>query len=130
MKLCCTCKYYAEFEGVCTNGDSEYCADFTDSGFACEQWQGNKIHTLKIMPQYFTAVVENRKTFELRQNDRDYQVGDLLLLKEFFNNEFTGNEIVREVTYVLKDCPAYGLQSEFCILGIKPIKNLAGWDFN
>lgn len=27
-KYCCTCKWYAEFEGVCCNGDSEYRGDF------------------------------------------------------------------------------------------------------
>ena len=34
------------------------------------------IHALKTLPEYFEAVLENKKTFELRKNDRDFKVGD------------------------------------------------------
>ena len=36
---CCTCKWYATYEGVCCNGDSEHCADFTDPECCCEFWE-------------------------------------------------------------------------------------------
>lgn len=35
----CTCKWYATYEGVCCNGDSEHCADFTESECCCEFWE-------------------------------------------------------------------------------------------
>ena len=38
------------------------------------------IHALKTLPEYFEAVWENKKTFELRKNDRDFKVGDYLAL--------------------------------------------------
>ena len=38
-KYCCTCKWYAEFEGVCCNGDSEYRADFRCLDDTCEEWE-------------------------------------------------------------------------------------------
>lgn len=38
-KYCCTCKWYAEFEGVCCNGDSEYRADFRCLDDTCEYWK-------------------------------------------------------------------------------------------
>ena len=38
---CSTCQYYADFEGVCCNGDSEWCADFRSPGDTCEAWQSN-----------------------------------------------------------------------------------------
>lgn len=41
--LCCTCKWYAEFEGVCCNGESENCADFTSSSDYCGLWEPIKI---------------------------------------------------------------------------------------
>ncbi len=37
-KKCRTCEYYAEFEGVCCNGDSDYRADFTEIDFVCDEW--------------------------------------------------------------------------------------------
>jgi hypothetical protein len=47
-------------------------------GFKMKQ---SKIHELKIMDDRLQAIIENRKTFEIRYNDRDYQVGDILLLR-------------------------------------------------
>ena len=41
-ETCQTCKWYAEYEGVCTNGESEYCADFTDTDSWCEGWEEKK----------------------------------------------------------------------------------------
>lgn len=40
-----------------------------------------KIHELKLDIKYFDAVKNGNKNFELRKNDRDYQVGDILELK-------------------------------------------------
>jgi ASC-1-like (ASCH) protein len=59
-------------------------------------------HRLKIWPEYFEAVLSGKKTFEIRKNDRDYQVSDLLLLQEYNpkTNEYTGRELLVEVTYI------------------------------
>lgn len=37
-KCCETCAWYAEFEGVCCNGDSEYRADFRCLDDLCSCW--------------------------------------------------------------------------------------------
>lgn len=39
-------------------------------------------HDLKILSPYFIAVEDGSKPFEVRRNDRNYQVGDTLLLRE------------------------------------------------
>ena len=38
-EYCSTCKWYAEFEGVCCNGNSEHCADFRRLDDTCEKWE-------------------------------------------------------------------------------------------
>ena len=37
-QYCCTCKWYAEFEGVCCNADSEWTADFRCLDDTCPEW--------------------------------------------------------------------------------------------
>lgn len=38
-KYCCTCKWYAEFEGVCCNADSKWTADFRCLDDTCSCWE-------------------------------------------------------------------------------------------
>ena len=38
------------------------------------------IHNLKILPEHFTPVLDGLKLAELRKNDRNFQVGDILVL--------------------------------------------------
>lgn len=61
------------------------------------------IHELKTWPTYFEATIENRKHFELRKNDRDYKVGDILHLREYNieHHQYTGREFWLRVTYIL-----------------------------
>lgn len=40
-------------------------------------------HELKIWPQYFQPVLNGCMKFQLRRNDRNFKVGDELLLKEW-----------------------------------------------
>ena len=79
-------------------------------------------HELKCWPEYFQEIWEYRKTFELRVNDRNYQVGDLLHLREWnpTTKEYTGREIMRRNTYqmqvigtfVIMSLGSVGLESE------------------
>ena len=70
-----------------------------------------RIHLLKIEDEYLKAIKNGFKTFELRKNDRDYQVGDLI--------KFLKDKDIYRITYILKDVKEYGLDSNYCILAIK-----------
>lgn len=75
------------------------------------------IHELKISPKYYDAVISNIKHFELRKDDRDYKVGDFIVLREYENGEYTGRETRFQIEYILRDCAEYGLMDGYCILG-------------
>ena len=82
-------------------------------------------HELKVLPQFYNGISSHRKTFEIRKDDRDYQVGDRILLREFDGEKYTGNQTRRIITYILRDAKEYGLADGYCILGIQPV----GWDY-
>ncbi|EAE2532704.1 TPA_asm: RNA-binding protein [Listeria monocytogenes] len=74
----------------------------------------SKTHKLKILPKHFIDIMEGRKTFEIRKNDRDYEVGDMLILREW-DGEYTIFHIPAEVTYITD----YEQKDGFVVLGIK-----------
>lgn len=72
----------------------------------------------KILPEYFKEVAAGNKRFELRKDEDDVQVGDVLLLKEWIEGKgYTGFSTSRVVTYVLRNVPEYGLMDGYCIIG-------------
>jgi hypothetical protein len=78
-------------------------------------------HELKTWPEYFGAVLDGSKTFEARFDDREFEVGDVLYLREW-NPEteaYTGRETRRTVSYKLSGgefvCQSY------CILALQPV---------
>lgn len=76
------------------------------------------LHEMKLLSQYYEAVRDGNKTFELRKDDRNVKVGDELLLREWTGEYYTGRQVRVEVTYVLRNCPQYGLMDGYCIIGI------------
>lgn len=76
-------------------------------------------HELKIDQEYFEAVKDGRKKFEIRKNDRDYKVGDILVLLEYdkYYEAFTGEKITVEITYLT----GYAQQNDYVVLGIEEI---------
>ena len=77
------------------------------------------IHELKIAPNYFEKVVSKEKSFEVRYNDRDFKIGDILKLMEYVDGSYTGQSIYVKVTYILREFE--GLQPNFVALSIELI---------
>ena len=78
-------------------------------------------HELKTWPDMFQDIFDGKKKFELRKDDRNFQVGDSLLLKEYDarTEEYSGREIEVKISYILKNMG--GLIKDYCILGIEHI---------
>jgi hypothetical protein len=79
-----------------------------------------RTHELKTWPEFFRAIRDGRKRFELRRNDRDFGVGDCLVLREWNpeTKQYTGHKETRYVTYVLEDAEGLGLVPGFVIMGL------------
>jgi len=77
-----------------------------------------KVHELKTLPEYFEAVFMGKKNFEIRENDRDFKVGDFVTLMEYdAKTGYTGKKLSRRITYIFKG-GNYGLHENFVILSI------------
>lgn len=80
----------------------------------------SKTHNLKTWPVYFAALHDGTKTFELRRDDRGYEVGDTLRLREWdVDTEYSGEEVTRTVTYILRNMDS--VPTGFCIMALAPI---------
>ncbi len=81
-------------------------------------------HELKIWPQYFERVRDGSKTFEVRNNDRGFQMGDIVKLKEYRidkitlpeDHRYTGRILVFKIGYVL---PIDNNQVVFSLISIE-----------
>lgn len=67
------------------------------------------IHWLKTEHSYFQESWDGSKPYEIRVNDRDYQLGDILILAEGTNDACAGRAIIARVTSVIQ--LAHALQS-------------------
>lgn len=87
-----------------------------------------KIHELKTDKRVFSDSVYGFKTFEIRRNDRDFQMGDILILRETEHSgaemakgmplRYTGMQITRKVEYILS---GYGLDKEWVVMAVVPV---------
>lgn len=73
------------------------------------------VHDLKITQEYFLAKLQGIKPFEVRINDREYEIGDILVLHELNEDmEYTGRTITQSVNYKFEN-PDY-LRQGYVIL--------------
>jgi len=76
-----------------------------------------KIHALKCWSEPFNEILSGKKKFEYRLNDRNYEVGDELVLREWnIGTGYTGREVTRKVTSIL--IAGFELPVGFCIMSI------------
>lgn len=80
------------------------------------------IHLLKTAQPYFDEIKNGLKSFEVRKDDRNFQVGDRLDLFEGtheISNTTHRNHIHVFVIYKLTG-GQFGIEEGYCVLGISP----------
>lgn len=78
-----------------------------------------KTHRLKTIQPFFSLIKLGIKTFEVRKNDRDFEIGDYVYLQEYDKilDQYSGHEIKAVITYVLKSFD--GLDDGFCVFSFR-----------
>lgn len=73
-------------------------------------------HALKTEPIYFRSIIEGIITFNVRKADRDFKVGDTLLLQEYDPNKekYTGQEWSGLITFLMDDSTGYVKKGYVC----------------
>lgn len=78
-------------------------------------------HMLKIDEPYYQSILNGEKKFEIRFNDRNYQVGDTIVLHPFREGvKVNRAPIGARINYIHS---GLGLQDGYVILGIEFIEN-------
>ena len=87
-------------------------------------------HELKIYPPYFQAVLDGDKTFEIRKDDRGFQKGDTVILKEYDiehrgryipeEERYTGREYCATIGYVT----SFAQQPGYVVFSLKPLSSV------
>lgn len=78
-------------------------------------------HYIKILEQYADAILEGRKNFEVRRNDRGYNAGDKIVFSVITDyglidmHHALGKKYF-EITYVHS---GLGMQNDYVVFGIK-----------
>ncbi|MGN1344666.1 MAG: DUF3850 domain-containing protein [Traorella sp.] len=92
------------------------------------------VHSKKTMQANFQDIADGIKTYDIRKDRCNYQVGDFIIFQEVLERdvmnafsgrldsivEYTGRSIKAEITYKQKG--GYGLKHNWCVLGLKLVK--------
>jgi len=93
--------------------------------------------TKRVWPRFFEDLLEGKKNFDVRLNNFDVVVGDIIVFKEWdeYKKKYTGRKVEKKVCYILptkpvtyafwkyEDIEAYGYK----ILGLENIYASYAW---
>ena len=112
-----------------SNGGGSICPDCLKQH---EKYPGERIHELKTDSEVFKAVESGLKAYDIRYDDRGYEVADILRLRETRYTgeemkagkplEYTGRIVDVEVLHILWG-PIYGLAEGWVIMSIAKEKS-------
>lgn len=79
-------------------------------------------HHLKTWPPYFEEISAGNKTFDLRENDRGFREGDILIFEEW-NPEtklYSGRQIKMRVGFMIQ--AEWGLSPSTCAMSLLKVE--------
>jgi hypothetical protein len=90
--------------------------------------RGIKTHFLKTWPEAFYAVAEGIKNFEWRKNDRDFQVGDTVVLRMYDpdTKEYLSAPPIRKKTTFMLYGPQFSIPEGYCIMQLRECEECGG----
>lgn len=84
-----------------------------------------KTHEIKLSIEFCDDVFSGAKSFEIRNNDRNYQIGDIIRFIPVSGNGLHIHHSVENkeyvITYILS---GWGLKEGYVALGITEVKNV------
>lgn len=80
-----------------------------------------RAHLLKTIDPYFYMVETGIKKFEIRNDDRVFKLGDVLVLARWHEGRFTGERLYRRVSYIFTG-GQFGLEAGYVVMGIEKIR--------
>lgn len=88
-------------------------------------------HVLKCINPYFSDVLNLEKTFEVRMNDRNFLVGDIVFLMEYdvVLKEFSGRFVILEIDYLFNAPEVVLLPKGFCVFSFSILFSYASIKF-
>lgn len=88
-----------------------------------------KIHELKVHPSYFIPLCTGEKSFEVRKNDRDFQVGDVLHLRPYNKEKskieserFNYGYCLAEIKHILLG-NQFGIEKDYVVMALKVLSS-------
>lgn len=79
-----------------------------------------KLHNLKIKAEYANAKLDGRKPFEIRKNDREFKVGDLVRYTVIDSEEC--NERIKNKIYYIAYITDYAQQEDYVVFTDKEVE--------
>lgn len=85
------------------------------------QFGTTRLHWLKSWPVHFAAVANGNKKAELRVNDRDFRIGDVIGLEEWDQGraDYTGRQFFGRITHIGEKYAGI-LDHEYVLLSFEP----------
>ena len=84
------------------------------------EMNSNTTHYLKTWQPFWDDIASGKKTFEIRKHDRDFKIGDILILQEYDHKteEYClGNCLPAIITYIVEG-GQFGIEKGYCVMGI------------